>query len=380
MNRLGLPTVGLNVPSSLGTRFSIVAFFKKYIYSLPLFPKNGSKSTTRNCAADDLELFVENDEIQLYDNIHQNQAPSYHGPDPISLHKSQLYNPPLYNNPFGQLDGNRTFGLGEFDFPEVTDFSPTSVSSSMNTASLSLSVAPPLQPNVSRDTATHLALNMIGIGMEQYPIFEDFSHSPRHSDASSLYTSTADQMSPLDDMFFKNQFEPTRKRRSEVFPPPVDTAKKQKPDFPLHMSPPKLTQNRHVCPECNASFKVKSYLTRHSKKHNNAKAFMCPFYDAAESDASPVAQSGKSYTRCHPTGGFSRRDTYKTHLKALHFIYPPGTKSLARNSTGGRCAGCFEYFDSNAKWMDTHIESGKCPAISSSQKLQTPFVKQEPFL
>ena len=41
------------------------------------------------------------------------------------------------------------------------------------------------------------------------------------------------------------------------------------------------------------------------------------------------------------SGGFSRRDTFKTHLKALHFVYPAGTKSLERNFKSGRCGGCF---------------------------------------
>lgn len=104
------------------------------------------------------------------------------------------------------------------------------------------------------------------------------------------------------------------------------------------------------CTHCNASFKVKGYLTRHLKKHNSSKAFACPFYQ----------ESGILGTKCHPTGGFSRRDTFKTHLRALHFIYPPGTKSSERNSTSGRCAGCFEYFNNNFDWLVNHIEAGVC--------------------
>ncbi|KAK6459233.1 zinc finger protein [Scheffersomyces xylosifermentans] len=108
----------------------------------------------------------------------------------------------------------------------------------------------------------------------------------------------------------------------------------------------------HECPHCDAAFKVKGYLTRHLKKHNSAKAFMCPFFQEPA--------DGNSGTKCHPTGGFSRRDTYKTHLKALHFIYPPGTKSNERNSISGRCAGCFQYFENNFVWLAEHIESGDC--------------------
>lgn len=130
------------------------------------------------------------------------------------------------------------------------------------------------------------------------------------------------------------------------------------------------------CPHCDAKFKVKGYLTRHIKKHNSAKAFTCPFYqdDAAEGDYSsestPNATTsfaqrntlpgGIVGTKCHPTGGFTRRDTFKTHLKALHFIYPPGTKLSERNLIEGRCAGCFQHFKNNAEWLESHIERGEC--------------------
>ncbi|KAG7664470.1 STP3 [[Candida] subhashii] len=117
--------------------------------------------------------------------------------------------------------------------------------------------------------------------------------------------------------------------------------------------------NIFECPHCDATFKVKGYLTRHLKKHSSSKAFMCPFYQ----------EDGNIGTKCHPTGGFSRRDTFKTHLKALHFIYPPGTKSSERNQHSGRCAGCFQYFENNALWLERHIEMQKCEG-TVSHKLQ----------
>ncbi|KAM9917325.1 hypothetical protein OXX80_013308, partial [Metschnikowia pulcherrima] len=79
-----------------------------------------------------------------------------------------------------------------------------------------------------------------------------------------------------------------------------------------------VEKGRYACGECDAVFKVKSYLTRHTRKHNNAKAFVCPFYREQDSEYCGTSKAG---TKCHPTGGFSRKDTYKTHLKALHFIY-----------------------------------------------------------
>lgn len=120
------------------------------------------------------------------------------------------------------------------------------------------------------------------------------------------------------------------------------------------------------CEHCPASFKVKGYLTRHSKKHNVAKAFVCPFYQDHPADDSAV--------KCHPNGGFSRRDTFKTHLKAIHFIYPPGTKSLERHTRGGRCAGCFQQFSNNREWLSDHVEAGKCKAAINQMEI---IVKKE---
>ncbi|CDK29394.1 unnamed protein product [Kuraishia capsulata CBS 1993] len=119
--------------------------------------------------------------------------------------------------------------------------------------------------------------------------------------------------------------------------------------------------SQYQCPDCASNFKVKSYLTRHMKKHLAAKAFMCPFYSEEGSDDDGKSTILRSGTKCHTTGGFSRRDTFKVHLKALHFIYPPGTKSSMRNSIGGRCAGCFQFFETNAVWMEEHISKNKCP-------------------
>lgn len=102
-------------------------------------------------------------------------------------------------------------------------------------------------------------------------------------------------------------------------------------------------------------------------------AFRCPFHDISTVDG--MGNVIKSAAKCHPTGGFSRRDTYKTHLKALHFIYPPGTKSSARNSTGGRCAGCFEYFESNARWLKYHIECDQCKGLQDQGRNQKPLAR-----
>lgn len=159
------------------------------------------------------------------------------------------------------------------------------------------------------------------------------------------------------------------KKRREI------VVKEQKPVVAVKKSPVSLQDSKtgspeseddgsklYVCKVCGASFRVKGYLTRHSKKHCTKKPFECPFY-AAEGEEQDGAGTHGHGTKCHPTGGFSRRDTFKTHLKALHFIYPTGTKSSQRVNVSGRCAGCFKVFRNNADWLKNHIETNECPAM-----------------
>ncbi|TID23865.1 hypothetical protein CANINC_003157 [Pichia inconspicua] len=105
----------------------------------------------------------------------------------------------------------------------------------------------------------------------------------------------------------------------------------------------------YQCDQCDSKFKCKSYLTRHVKKHSDQKAFRCPFY--------------KENNKCHQTGGFSRRDTFKTHLKSRHFEYPPGIKSNKRTGMMGWCGICGEKFLNNEIWVERHIDMGLCPGL-----------------
>lgn len=104
------------------------------------------------------------------------------------------------------------------------------------------------------------------------------------------------------------------------------------------------------CPHCPSNFKVKGYLTRHLKKHAIKKEYVCPFWSANR--------------KCHTTGEFSRRDTFRAHLRSIHFVYPVGTLRSRRNLSNGCCAACYKEFSSNNEWMKTHIEAGSCPGIS----------------
>ncbi|CAI2019606.1 hypothetical protein SEUBUCD646_0H00670 [Saccharomyces eubayanus] len=109
----------------------------------------------------------------------------------------------------------------------------------------------------------------------------------------------------------------------------------------------------YICHYCDSRFRIRGYLTRHIKKHAKRKAYHCPFFDGS------ISQE----LRCHNSGGFSRRDTYKTHLKSRHFNYPEGIKPQCRNKSSGACAQCGEYFSSSESWVETHIEAGSCKGL-----------------
>lgn len=117
-------------------------------------------------------------------------------------------------------------------------------------------------------------------------------------------------------------------------------------------SSPKSSSNKiFTCEYCKAEFRIRGYLTRHIKKHAINKAYECPFFN-------PNVEN-----KCHPNGGFSRRDTYKTHLKARHFKYPQGTRSQDRPNTPGKCGMCGKGYANNEDWVEHHIENGECEML-----------------
>jgi hypothetical protein len=127
------------------------------------------------------------------------------------------------------------------------------------------------------------------------------------------------------------------------------TAKIIKPSLPS-------SSTIHICPFCQRQFKNKPYLARHLKKHDSVKEFKCPFFNESES-------------KCHHLNGeFSRKDTFKAHLKSIHFIYPVGVFKSDRNLSIGRCAGCYKEFNNNNEWLNSHIESGDCTALVENKE------------
>ncbi|CAN3358563.1 transcriptional regulator Stp2p [Diutina catenulata] len=127
----------------------------------------------------------------------------------------------------------------------------------------------------------------------------------------------------------------------------------------------------HACPYCDTTFKIRGYLTRHLKKHATKKAYSCPFHKF-----STYTDDNNVPHKCHPTGGFSRRDTYKTHLKSRHFTYPNGTKTKDRGQSPGSCGMCGERFANSEIWCEIHIEGAQCKHLPPGFKGKSRILKK----
>lgn len=125
-----------------------------------------------------------------------------------------------------------------------------------------------------------------------------------------------------------------------------------------HLKP---TSRPHLCKLCHRGFARPNDLFRHFKCHwkeigADKGQFRCPF-----KAISPDSQEDHC---CHTLGIFSRCDTYKNHLKAIHFQYPSGTKKSERNNVPGSCRLCNKQFDTVDDWIINHIDANECPFAS----------------
>ncbi|KAF8003322.1 hypothetical protein HF325_002567 [Metschnikowia pulcherrima] len=117
-----------------------------------------------------------------------------------------------------------------------------------------------------------------------------------------------------------------------------------------HLNP---TARPHVCDVCNRGFARPNDLFRHHKCHwketgTDSGQFRCPF------------KAGNADQCSHSLGIFSRCDTYKNHLKAIHFDYPGGTRKSERATSAGRCALCQKQFVTVDEWLTTHVDTRLC--------------------
>lgn len=123
----------------------------------------------------------------------------------------------------------------------------------------------------------------------------------------------------------------------------------------------------HTCEVCNRGFARPNDLFRHSKSHRGDAPFRCPLFVRGPL---PNHAFGNLELSCHQNGGFSRCDTYKNHLKAMHFEYPPGTKKKQRNGMKGNCKACGMSFPSSDVWITEHIDPGNCAVIKQIKALK----------
>ncbi|CAK9440609.1 uncharacterized protein LODBEIA_P46420 [Lodderomyces beijingensis] len=128
-----------------------------------------------------------------------------------------------------------------------------------------------------------------------------------------------------------------------------------------HLNP---TNRPHICEYCQRGFARPNDLFRHTKCHwkeigSDKGQFKCPFKsEGASKDADHHHQQQQQC--CHNTGMFSRCDTFKNHLKAIHFQYPNGTKKESRSKVKGRCRSCQMEFDNVDIWLKSHIDTKQC--------------------
>lgn len=126
-----------------------------------------------------------------------------------------------------------------------------------------------------------------------------------------------------------------------------------------HLNP---TARPHVCKICGRGFSRPNDLFRHFKCHwkkigADGGQFKCPFKNGPRGSHC-----------CHLLGIFSRCDTYKNHLKAIHFQYPGGTRKSERNSVPGCCRLCKKEFINVDEWYTTHVDTGLCPFVNDKQE------------
>ena len=113
-----------------------------------------------------------------------------------------------------------------------------------------------------------------------------------------------------------------------------------------------------ICSNCSRPFKRLNDLIRHEKCHLSKIGdweFKCPYY---RKDI-----NNKEINSCHHTGYFTRCDTYKNHLKAIHFKYPPNTLKCNRINVSGNCRECGQFFINVNDWLNNHIENNQCASM-----------------
>jgi len=235
-----------------------------------------------------------------------------------SLNEDQSYQQSIFSENLSSI--NDTFGSGQSDIGNYNDFLNKDIPFQINSELPSLSNLP-----------LPLPLQLPSLEHINYPRSSISKHfiGPYSQQIQSTLPNSSNSLNTI----------------NSTYTPSLSNGSISKPS------------TYHKCPFCQRQFKNKSYLTRHLKKHGDVKDFKCPFFN-------------EESTKCHHSDGeFSRKDTFKAHLKSIHFIYPIGVAKTDRNSSIGRCAGCFKEFKNNNEWLSQHIEVGICPGFANKKSV-----------
>ncbi|CAN3358153.1 transcriptional regulator Stp4p [Diutina catenulata] len=178
--------------------------------------------------------------------------------------------------------------------------------------------------------------------------------SPGYSEDEASMSPSSVDVSP---MLTKKSWKPRKKRQCpecKLYFSNLATHKS------THLKP---ASRPHICKYCSRGFARPNDLFRHIKCHwkeigSDKGQFKCPFKNDGEGDDHC----------CHNTGIFSRCDTFKNHLKAIHFQYPNGTKKDQRTKVSGKCRMCQAEFRNVDDWMNNHIEKDQCSMAVTPMK------------
>lgn len=218
------------------------------------------------------------------------------------------------------------------------------------------------------------------------------SQSDVSIDGDSIHTNATDKTGSGN-----NKGSVTKTRRKKQCPTCLNYYANLSTHKSTHLTP---EDRPHKCPICERGFARNNDLIRHKKRHwkdefkkdkmklllsetgstdlstkeqkeilkkNQLKAlhqirgaFKCPYNKALidlDMETYPYKSKNLNFTplNCHQTGVFSRCDTYKNHLKALHFEYPPKTKKEDRAVMPGNCKHCGMKFENVDVWLNKHV-------------------------
>lgn len=396
-------------------RMSIINASALPTQSIPTLSSSGSNSNSNSNSASNSPVDSSSNSVYL-DKYHEpSSTEKLHTLEPNFLNKTAKLN---MNSNNSNSNGNKTLSLPPISsFDNLIRAAEKQYA--LGTPNYKNSSVTPIDPRGSSTTAANNNNNNNNSLLSYQLSTENDIHSTTHashtkssrsSSSRSILSNTSTTLpsnysSPQNDSLYINT--PTEKEIittvgfvSKITKP---RKKKQCPiclNFYANLSTHKSTHltpedRPHRCPICERGFARNNDLIRHKKrhwkdeivshsnttnedmikkdnenilsKHDQLKSlhqikgsFKCPFNSTLiqlDMEIYPYKSKPLNFetSNCHQTGVFSRCDTFKNHLKALHFEYPPGTKKKDRGIVSGRCKHCGDKFENVDIWLNTHV-------------------------